>query len=545
MSCVHYKFSSKMSYDTVTFNGLHISLCDLKRQIMSREKLKVANCDLQITNAQTKEEYADDNALIPRNSSVIVRRIPVGGVKATSKTYVISRSEPVSATSKAIDDSSAPISLAQLIQVYLYSRQELKGKKCLDKNVEPVPRIKKSTGIPRSFMIEVEDPTTKGAMLTSTGKYAIPTISAEAYARGKKEKPPFLAEEPSSSSSSDDPVPEELLCLLCKDLMTDAVVIPCCGNSYCDECIRTALLDSEEHTCPTCHQTDVSPDALIANKALRKAVDNFRNGTGYTKRLRKQLQQQQQQQPPLLQPPAPLMTAVRPAALVTAGELYISSSGSISSVLEDKGIQGKAEQFTQSVADQAGNCESSNRGCPRSEHTQRPQAPTLASTAAFVPVPPPPLSPPPPHALPLPPGVPAPQFPPQFAPGQPPSAGYTVPPPAYPPAPAHTSSAWVPTAVPMAHSHTIPTTHAPPLCRQEFYREQRRLEEEKEGKRNSKPDEFTADFAKEMTECKRMKKEHRRSFSSDIVKFGILCEQMVSKFAICDEIEGSLETLYP
>ncbi|KAK4805856.1 hypothetical protein QYF61_025723 [Mycteria americana] len=55
MSCVHYKFSSKMSYDTVTFNGLHISLCDLKRQIMIREKLKVANCDLQITNAQTKE----------------------------------------------------------------------------------------------------------------------------------------------------------------------------------------------------------------------------------------------------------------------------------------------------------------------------------------------------------------------------------------------------------------------------------------------------------------------------------------------------------
>ncbi|XP_075345872.1 E3 ubiquitin-protein ligase RBBP6-like [Mycteria americana] len=166
MSCVHYKFSSKMSYDTVTFSGLHISLCDLKRQIMSREKLKVSNCDLQITNAQTKEEYTDDNALIPRNSSVIVRRIPVGGVKATSKTYVISRSEPVSATSKAIDDPSAPISLAQLIQVYLYSRQELKEKKC----------------------------------------------------------------------------------------------------------IRTALLVSEEHTCPTCHQTDVSPDALIANKALRKVT---------------------------------------------------------------------------------------------------------------------------------------------------------------------------------------------------------------------------------------------------------------------------------
>ena len=55
MSCVHYKFSSKLNYDTVTLNGLHISLCDLKRQIMGHEKLKVASCDLQITNTQTKE----------------------------------------------------------------------------------------------------------------------------------------------------------------------------------------------------------------------------------------------------------------------------------------------------------------------------------------------------------------------------------------------------------------------------------------------------------------------------------------------------------
>lgn len=55
MSCVHYKFSSKLNYDTVTFDGLHISLCDLKKQIMGREKLKAADSDLQITNAQTKE----------------------------------------------------------------------------------------------------------------------------------------------------------------------------------------------------------------------------------------------------------------------------------------------------------------------------------------------------------------------------------------------------------------------------------------------------------------------------------------------------------
>uniref|UniRef100_A0A803TRV2 RB binding protein 6, ubiquitin ligase n=1 Tax=Anolis carolinensis TaxID=28377 RepID=A0A803TRV2_ANOCA len=452
-----------------------------------------------------------------------------------------------------------------------------------DKNFESGPRIKKSTGIPRSFMMEVQDPNTKGAMLTNTGKYAIPTIDAEAYAIGKKEKPPFLPEEPSSSSEEDDPIPDELLCLICKDIMTDAVVIPCCGNSYCDECIRTALLESEEHTCPTCHQIDVSPDALIANKFLRQAVNNFKNETGYTKRLRKQPPPPRpvvqrslpsaprppgpRQQDPLLASaaPAPLHPAVplalplppvqsasaagalplKPSVVPSPGEVPASlalalhadkpdgpfresdgigpavalmaasdhpkplSSLSINTVLEEKGYQVPVlgqpllggqlgphghsipsmgqpmrPSLLRSAGSRSGWEPSSNRGRPHNDRTQRTQAPTLpASTPVFVPVPPPPPPPlyphpPPPHALPLPPGVPPPQFPPQFPPGQPPPAGYVVPPPGFPPAPGNLSTPWVPTPVPTAHSNAIPTTQAPPLSREEFYREQRRLKEE-------------------------------------------------------------------
>ncbi|XP_007652789.1 E3 ubiquitin-protein ligase RBBP6 isoform X5 [Cricetulus griseus] len=686
MSCVHYKFSSKLNYDTVTFDGLHISLCDLKKQIMGREKLKAADSDLQITNAQTKEEYTDDNALIPKNSSVIVRRIPIGGVKSTSKTYVISRTEPVMGTTKAIDDSSASISLAQLTKTanlaeanaseedkikammsqsgheydpinymkkplgppppsYTCFRCGKPGhyiKNCPtngDKNFESGPRIKKSTGIPRSFMMEVKDPNMKGAMLTNTGKYAIPTIDAEAYAIGKKEKPPFLPEERSSSSEEDDPIPDELLCLICKDIMNDAVVIPCCGNSYCDECIRTALLESDDHTCPTCNQNDVSPDALIANKFLRQvtAVNNFKNETGYTKRLRKQLvppappvppprpliQRNLQplmrspisrQQDPLMIPvtsssahpspsissltsnpsslapsvpgnpssapaPVPDITAtvsisvhseksdgpfrdsdnkLLPAAALASEHSKGASSIAITALMEEKGYQvpvlGTPSLLGQSLlhgqlipttgpvrinaarpgggrpgwehSNKLGylvsppqqirrgerNCyRSINRGRHHSERSQRTQGPSLPATPVFVPVPPPPLYPPPPHTLPLPPGVPPPQFSPQFPPGQPPPAGYSVPPPGFPPAPANISTPWVSSGVQTAHSNTIPTTQAPPLSREEFYREQRRLKEEE--KKKSKLDEFTNDFAKELMEYKKIQKERRRSFS--------------------------------
>ena len=59
---------------------------------------------------------------------------------------------------------------------------------------------------------------------------------SEAYAQGKKERPPFVPRDQSASEDESDPIPDELLCPICNDLMSDAVVIPCCGNSYCDDC---------------------------------------------------------------------------------------------------------------------------------------------------------------------------------------------------------------------------------------------------------------------------------------------------------------------
>lgn len=57
-----------------------------------------------------------------------------------------------------------------------------------------------------------------------------------AYAEGKKERPPFLPELEKKPLLLKKPVPKELKCPLCGDLAKDAVVIPCCGISYCDEC---------------------------------------------------------------------------------------------------------------------------------------------------------------------------------------------------------------------------------------------------------------------------------------------------------------------
>ncbi|XP_048060202.1 E3 ubiquitin-protein ligase RBBP6-like isoform X2 [Megalobrama amblycephala] len=115
MPGVHYKFRSKLTHDTVPFEGLHITLRELKRHIMKRERLKL--CDLQISSAQTNEEYTDE-AIIPNNTSVIVRRIPAAGLKSTNRRFINNKTEPSSGSSKTqqIGDSS-PVSLDHLLKV--------------------------------------------------------------------------------------------------------------------------------------------------------------------------------------------------------------------------------------------------------------------------------------------------------------------------------------------------------------------------------------------------------------------------------------------
>jgi E3 ubiquitin-protein ligase RBBP6 len=70
-------------------------------------------------------------------------------------------------------------------------------------------------------------------------------------------------------------VPEDLICAICKGIFKDAVMIPCCGSSFCDECVRTALLESEDNECPDCKEKGTAPGLLIPNRFLRNAVASF------------------------------------------------------------------------------------------------------------------------------------------------------------------------------------------------------------------------------------------------------------------------------
>jgi protein MPE1 len=76
-SSVFYKFKSQRDESRVTFDGTGISVFDLKRDIILANNLVKGNdFDLSIYDSTTGQEFKDDSHIIPRSSSVIVKRLP-------------------------------------------------------------------------------------------------------------------------------------------------------------------------------------------------------------------------------------------------------------------------------------------------------------------------------------------------------------------------------------------------------------------------------------------------------------------------------------
>eukprot|EP00047_Mylnosiga_fluctuans_P011746 m.22648 g.22648 ORF g.22648 m.22648 type:complete len:638 (-) comp3783_c0_seq1:227-2140(-) len=289
-SSVHYKFmnSPGQSYETITFDGPYISLGQLKGMIFTRLGTSTPDCDLRVIDAQTKKVYDGDQTFIPKNTSVTVARIPLqpGSVITFKRPEQAAPTRPVEAPPPTTGGDTEEERLANMMKNAAAGAPQPDNRKTMQKKASdvichrcnqtghrrnecPLNEVRKALGIPK-HRLEYVSADTPNAVLASDGRYAII-------------KQPIAAEVMRSSAST-QPVPPELLCPMCNKLFSEAVIIPCCGKSYCDSCIRPKLLDDSLQTgaiggtcpAPDCGRTDVSPDALIPNQQLRASVLAFR-----------------------------------------------------------------------------------------------------------------------------------------------------------------------------------------------------------------------------------------------------------------------------
>ncbi|URE15417.1 DWNN [Musa troglodytarum] len=318
---VYYKFKSAKDYDSIPIEGQFISVANLKERIFETKLFgKGTDFDLMISNAQTNEEYVDEGAMIPKNTSVLIRRVPGQPRKPIPEEYewdefgndlyAIPEVNPAQSSNPVIDTSPAnkvdeDSKIKALIDTPAldWNRQAQDaygagrgfgrgiggrmmggrgfGRGMLERKTPPaghfiqhcptngdpnydIKRVKPPTGIPKSML-----------MATPDGSYALPSGAVAVLKPNEAAFEKEIEGLPTTRSVSD--LPPELRCPLCKEVMKDAVLTSkCCFRSFCDKCIRDYIIT--KLMC-VCGATNILADDLLPNKTLRETISRILEST--------------------------------------------------------------------------------------------------------------------------------------------------------------------------------------------------------------------------------------------------------------------------
>lgn len=122
------------------------------------------------------------------------------------------------------------------------------------------PRIKRTTGIPKTFLKTVtpeERSTAKGGlMITSEGGMVVALPNQEEWQRV------------SGMAGKALDIPEALRCPKCGQLFKHPVQVSCCQRFYCEECVEN------ESRCPGCTQT-LTGTSLTPSSELQRRCAEF------------------------------------------------------------------------------------------------------------------------------------------------------------------------------------------------------------------------------------------------------------------------------
>ncbi|KIW74115.1 hypothetical protein Z517_12525 [Fonsecaea pedrosoi CBS 271.37] len=108
-SYVYFKFKSQKEPQRVTIDGPHTDVWNLKREIINISRLgDGTDFDLKIYKENSNEEYTDDTEIIPKDSTVLARRLPASAPGKGRAARYVSGKPPVSAKPTAANIAAKP-----------------------------------------------------------------------------------------------------------------------------------------------------------------------------------------------------------------------------------------------------------------------------------------------------------------------------------------------------------------------------------------------------------------------------------------------------
>lgn len=243
VSVINYKFVSLKNFSKITFEGAGLQGWELRSEIVSQKQMLSEDFDLQLYEADTGEEIEDDQ-MIYRNSSVVVKRIPLW----------MAKSRPA----KERQSIKHKKGFRQPPPSYTCFRCGQKGhyiQFCPTNNDKSydIVRIRRPTGIPRAFLVPTSSdqiPEAASKLVTTGGLVQVQPQTQE----WNKVRQSIRASAPGG-----------LLCPICSSILASPIRVDC-GHAFCNGCAEVG-----EH-CVLC-------SATIATKStdteLEKAIERF------------------------------------------------------------------------------------------------------------------------------------------------------------------------------------------------------------------------------------------------------------------------------
>ncbi|KAI2465426.1 DWNN domain-containing protein [Annulohypoxylon bovei var. microspora] len=349
-SSVFFKFKSQKEPSRVEFDGTGISVFELKRDIIVKSGLgDGTDFDLAIYSEDGSEEYDDDTTIIPRSTTVVARRLPPQKPGAGRAARYVSGKMPASAknssrrenatkvtkpTSAALTQMSAAMTEEEKMMAMFQAQsdqwtaqqEEMSHQTAVYKpgakkpaNVpdhEPPngyicyrcgqkghwiqvcptndnpefdnrPRVKRTTGIPRSFLKTVDKSALQqtgtdgeeikppaGVMVNADGEFVIAEPDKASWEQYQAKTKSSAAAQKAASAEDRELEEKGLLCAIDKRMFIDPMKTPCCEKTYCNDCITNALIESD-FICPGCQTEGVLIDDLKADDDTSTKIQDY------------------------------------------------------------------------------------------------------------------------------------------------------------------------------------------------------------------------------------------------------------------------------
>lgn len=156
-----------------------------------------------------------------------------------------------------------------------------------DPAYENRPRVKRTTGIPRSFLKTIEKPTAlandgtvddtrqpAGLMVNAEGEFVIAEPDKAAWDQYQAKAKISAAAQEAAKQGSKELQDRGLECAIDKHLFVDPTKTPCCQSTFCHDCITNALLENDLR-CPECSAENILIDDLIQDKEMSAKIRSY------------------------------------------------------------------------------------------------------------------------------------------------------------------------------------------------------------------------------------------------------------------------------